>query len=141
MADVYVVLSDAALVDGVEYEAGAIVPIDDAISTDFGDELTQDHVGYTAAQWTSNNPTVNANHFGIESDTGLSKLGTGAAWNSTSYTPTTFTPDTAADLSSDYSTYATATPALPDTIVINDTSDGGNPKLVTLTQLQTLILD
>lgn len=140
MADTYVVLSDAALVGGVEYDAGAIVAVDEDIKDDFGTELTQDHEGWTAAEWTSGNPTMAASHFGIESDTGLSKLGDGAtAWNTLEYAPTTFDATVYDDLSSQFSRYATATPVLSDTMVINDASDGGTPKLVTLTQIKTLV--
>lgn len=140
MAETYVTLDEPALVDGVECEAGAIVAIDDTIAADFGSTLAQDHVGWTAAQWTSGNPTMVANHFGIESDTGLSKLGDGVtAWNSLDYAPTTFTVDDTPDITSNFAAYATATPTTSDTIVINDTSDSSNPKVVTLTALKTLM--
>ncbi len=141
MADVYVVLDEPALVNGVEYDAGAVVAMDDALAPtdDFGTELTQDHPTYTAALWTSNNPTVASGHFGIELDTGLSKIGTGAAWNSTSYAPTTFEVADEVAVNSVFATYATATPALSDTMVINDTSDSGNTKVITLTQLKTAL--
>jgi hypothetical protein len=39
----------------------------------------------TAAEWTSNNPTLIAGRMGLESDTRRFKVGTGAAWNSTAY--------------------------------------------------------
>ena len=40
----------------------------------------------TAANWTSNNPTLAAGEFGLETDTGKFKIGTGStAWNSLSY--------------------------------------------------------
>lgn len=46
----------------------------------------------TAANWTSANPTLSAGEFGLESDTGKLKIGTGStAWNSLAYiglTPT-----------------------------------------------------
>ena len=43
----------------------------------------------TAADWTSNNPTLSAGEFGWESDTNRFKLGTGStAWNSLSYSDT-----------------------------------------------------
>ena len=43
----------------------------------------------TAADWTSNNPTLAAGEFGWESDTNRFKIGTGsAAWNSLSYSDT-----------------------------------------------------
>lgn len=140
MAEEYVVLSDPAFVGGVEYDAGAIVAIDDTISDEFGTPLTQDHVGWTAAEWTVGNPTMSANHFGVESDTGLSKLGNGSDdWNTLDYAPTTFTPDETPDLSSDFSRYATVTPTTSDTIAINDASDSDLPKLVTLSALKTLM--
>ena len=140
MAETYVVLDEPALVGGIEYEAGAIVPVDDAIKDDFGTSLTQDHDGWTAAQWASGNPVMVTNHFGVESDTGLSKLGDNAtAWNTLEYAPTTFDPTVIDDLSTQFSKYATATPVVGDTIVINDTSDSNLPKLVTLTALKTLM--
>ena len=43
----------------------------------------------TAADWTSNNPTLSAGEFGWESDTNRFKIGDGsAAWNSLSYSDT-----------------------------------------------------
>ena len=43
----------------------------------------------TAADWTSNNPTLAAGEFGWESDTNRFKIGTGsAAWNSLEYADT-----------------------------------------------------
>jgi Major tropism determinant N-terminal domain len=40
----------------------------------------------TAANWTSNNPTLAAGEFGLESDTGKFKVGNGStAWNSLAY--------------------------------------------------------
>lgn len=39
----------------------------------------------TAANWTSSNPTLLSGEQGLETDTGLTKMGTGAAWNSTDY--------------------------------------------------------
>ena len=43
----------------------------------------------TAADWTSNNPTLAAGEFGWESDTNRFKIGTGsAAWNSLAYSDT-----------------------------------------------------
>ena len=43
----------------------------------------------TAADWTSNNPTLAAGEFGWESDTNRFKIGTGsAAWNSLDYSDT-----------------------------------------------------
>ena len=43
----------------------------------------------TAADWTSNNPTLSAGEFGWESDTNRFKIGTGStAWNSLSYSDT-----------------------------------------------------
>ena len=43
----------------------------------------------TAADWTSNNPTMAAGEFGWESDTNRSKIGTGTtAWNSLEYADT-----------------------------------------------------
>lgn len=40
----------------------------------------------TAADWTSNNPTLDAGEIGIESDTGLMKIGDGStAWTSLDY--------------------------------------------------------
>lgn len=140
MADVYVVLAYPALVDGVEYDAGAVVPMDSDLASAFGTTKTQVHSDYTAALWASNNPTMTNSQFGIESDTGLSKIGDGAtAWNTLTYAPTTFDVDVPADLSSHFATYASATPALADTIVINDTSDSGNPKIVTLTALKSAL--
>jgi hypothetical protein len=42
----------------------------------------------TASQWTSSNPTLAAGEMGVETDTGLSKIGNGStAWNSLSYAP------------------------------------------------------
>lgn len=38
-----------------------------------------------AATWTSTNPTLDSGEFGFETDTSKLKVGTGAAWNSTSY--------------------------------------------------------
>ena len=43
----------------------------------------------TAADWTSNNPTLAAGEFGWESDSNRFKIGTGsAAWNSLDYADT-----------------------------------------------------
>ena len=43
----------------------------------------------TAADWTSNNPTLSEGEFGWESDTNRFKIGTGsAAWNSLEYADT-----------------------------------------------------
>lgn len=43
----------------------------------------------TAANWTSNNPTLAAGELGVETDTGKMKIGTGStAWNSLSYAAT-----------------------------------------------------
>ena len=40
----------------------------------------------TAANWTSNNPTLAAGEIGYETDTALFKIGTGStAWNSVAY--------------------------------------------------------
>lgn len=39
----------------------------------------------TAATWTSTNPTLLAGEIGFETDTLKVKVGTGSAWNSTSY--------------------------------------------------------
>ena len=39
----------------------------------------------TSANWTANNPTLAIAEWGIETDTGLLKLGTGALWNATTY--------------------------------------------------------
>jgi len=140
MAEEYVVLAYPALVGGVEYDAGAIVPIDDTISDEFGTAKTQVNPTYTAALWTSNNPTMTASQFGIELDTGLSKIGDNAtAWNSLAYAPTTFDVPSPGDLSSRYSVYESATPVLSDTIVINDASDSFNPKVVTLTALKSAL--
>ena len=140
MADEYVVLAYPALVNGVEYEAGAVVPIDDAISDEFGTAKTQVNPTYTAALWTSNNPTMTNSQFGVELDTGLNKIGDGStAWNSLAYAPTTFDVAAIEDLSSRYASYATATPALADTLVINDTSDSNHPKVITLTQLKAAL--
>lgn len=38
-----------------------------------------------ATTWTSTNPTLDAGEFGVETDTNKLKVGTGAAWNSTTY--------------------------------------------------------
>ena len=47
----------------------------------------------TAANWTSNNPTLLAGELGYESDTGKWKVGTGStAWTSLSYTPWSLIP-------------------------------------------------
>lgn len=43
------------------------------------------HKRDTAANWTANNPTLLAGQLGIETDTLKIKVGTGVAWNSTSY--------------------------------------------------------
>ncbi len=140
MSQTYVVLDDPALVNGIEYEAGAIVPVDDDIKAEFGTSLTQDHVGWTAAQWASGNPVMVTNHFGVEADTGLSKLGDNAtAWNALAYAPDTFDVTPIDDVSTQFSRYATATPALADTMVVNDTSDSGHPKVITLTQLKAAL--
>ncbi len=46
----------------------------------------------TAANWTSNNPTLAAGEIGIESDTGLRKSGDGStAWTSLKYLPASIT--------------------------------------------------
>jgi hypothetical protein len=42
----------------------------------------------TAANWTSNNPTMLTGEIGFETDTGKFKVGTGVAWASTSYANT-----------------------------------------------------
>ena len=43
----------------------------------------------TAADWTSNNPTLSAGEFGWESDTNRFKIGDGSsAWNSLGYADT-----------------------------------------------------
>jgi hypothetical protein len=39
----------------------------------------------TAANWTSNNPTMLVGEIGYETDTGAHKVGNGSAWNSTRY--------------------------------------------------------
>jgi hypothetical protein len=39
----------------------------------------------TAANWTSNNPTMLVGEIGYETDTGAHKIGDGSAWNSTRY--------------------------------------------------------
>jgi hypothetical protein len=39
----------------------------------------------TAANWSSNNPTLMSGEAGVENDTGKMKLGTGLTWNSTPY--------------------------------------------------------
>jgi len=138
MAEEYVVLSDPALVNGVEYEAGAVVPIDDTISDEFGTAKTQVHADYTAALWTSNNPTMTASQFGIESDTGRSKIGDNAtAWVSLAYAPTVFEVADPVYVNEDFSTYAAADDAdLADTVILNK---GGVPYVATLTQLKTII--
>lgn len=47
----------------------------------------------TAANWTSNNPTLLAGELGYETDTGKWKIGTGStAWTSLSYTPWSLIP-------------------------------------------------
>lgn len=43
----------------------------------------------TAAQWTAKNPILALGEIGIETDTGLFKVGTGAAWNDTVYSTNT----------------------------------------------------
>lgn len=140
MSDVYVVLSDPALVGGVEYDTGAVVPVDSTLADEFGTSKTQVHTDYTSALWTSNNPTMTNAQFGIESDTGKSKIGDGVtAWNDLEYAPTVFDMTPPDALSSKFDTYSGATPALADTIVINDTSDSGNPKVITLTALKSAL--
>jgi hypothetical protein len=42
----------------------------------------------TAANWTSNNPTMLVGEIGYETDTGKFKVGSGSAWNSTGYANT-----------------------------------------------------
>ncbi len=91
----YVQLSARAFVNGREHEAGEVVQLDDAIDQEFGTVLTEDADSpQTAAQWTSDNPTLADNTFGVESDTGKIKVGTGAiAWVSLEYAVGTFTAD------------------------------------------------
>ena len=43
----------------------------------------------TAAQWTAKNPVLALGEMGIETDTGLFKVGTGALWNDTTYSTNT----------------------------------------------------
>lgn len=50
-------------------------------------DFKADIVSRTAAQWTAINPHLNKNDLGIESDTGLQKVGIGSKWSDTPYLP------------------------------------------------------
>jgi len=55
--------------------------------------ITIQHKRDTAANWTSNNPTLAAGEFGFETDTGKLKLGDGStAWSSLNYFEATIVP-------------------------------------------------
>lgn len=138
MADVYVVLTSPALVGGTEYDTGAVVPVDSSLADDFGTSKTQVHADYTAALWTSNNPTMTNSQFGIESDTGLSKIGDGStAWADLEYAPTVFAPVSYPDVSTDFTRYAPADTLTGDeTLII---SQGGSPVVTSLTDVAAFV--
>lgn len=104
----YVQLTADAFVHGRTHLAGEVILLDDAIDQEFGTVLTEDGDSpQTAAQWTSDNPTMSDNNFGAESDTGKIKVGDGTtAWNDLEYATGTFaaTPETLNDkLGKDFS--------------------------------------
>ncbi len=81
----------------------------------------------TAANWTSNDPTLAAGEIGLETDTGKLKIGDGAtAWTSLDYVDTAISHDSIADVSADDHHAQT------HTIVSHDTT-GTGANVTTLT--------